>query len=679
MLEQLVSFGTTTTGVLFVGVSVLYSLILRRSGIILLPAFLFTAAYSFAYWQIFTLDLLFSGVWSATLLIILRRQKVGNLSKAYWALFWSIPVFCFFAAYYSAIAGFDRAQPLVYLCLVASVASLLITEQIIRATQSVTRVVAVCLACHFFFGLYFYSDAAVTGNLSKGLFQARSLASFVIAVTLITLPIWMNTTEYHRRKLQLSRPLIVSTSSIFFAGVFLVSISTMGYFLSLEAGYLRETIRPLFAFLGILFVGLIFSSDTRRGKIRVWISKHFFQTKYDLYYEWRTLSEELATANDEKKVYDVITRACIASFSGTGAILFLRDGNNFRVKANFNHNGYQTEFGLAEHDAFLDKLGKKWIFIPAATNPIMARGNETLPKQPAFPNTTLFILPLLANEELIGFLSVSASLQQLENFSFEDFDLLRMIGSHISSQLANLKMNNELVVTRQFEAFHQFTTFVMHDLKNLIAQQALVVENAKRFSHNPEFVADAMHTIENSVKRMNRLMLRINRNSDYKLEENKPSYIQLIEVVQAALLKCSEQLPTPQIDCEEDGIVVFATFDSLVMAFTHLISNAQEACTERQKIDILICKASDLAICTITDTGSGMDSEFINHRLFTPFDSTKKNQGMGIGAFQAQRTLNSIGGRLDVKSILGEGSCFTLTFPSASSPTNDSRVRSVTP
>jgi len=42
----------------------------------------------------------------------------------------------------------------------------------------------------------------------------------------------------------------------------------------------------------------------------------------------------------------------------------------------------------------------------------------------------------------------------------------------------------------------------MHDLKNLIAQLSLVATNAQRHKHNPEFVEDAIRTIENSVAKM---------------------------------------------------------------------------------------------------------------------------------------------------------------------------------
>src|SRR5690606_25248375 len=43
-------------------------------------------------------------------------------------------------------------------------------------------------------------------------------------------------------------------------------------------------------------------------------------------------------------------------------------------------------------------------------------------------------------------------------------------------------------------------------LKNILAQQSLIVSNASKHRNNPAFVADMISTVENSVARMQRLM-----------------------------------------------------------------------------------------------------------------------------------------------------------------------------
>jgi signal transduction histidine kinase len=70
----------------------------------------------------------------------------------------------------------------------------------------------------------------------------------------------------------------------------------------------------------------------------------------------------------------------------------------------------------------------------------------------------------------------------------------------------------------------------------------------------------------------------------------------------------------------------------------------------------------------IQDTGAGMTEEFIDSRLFKPFESTKGLTGMGIGAYQAREYVRNVGGNIDVTSEPGVGSCFSIRFPLLARP-----------
>ena len=59
-----------------------------------------------------------------------------------------------------------------------------------------------------------------------------------------------------------------------------------------------------------------------------------------------------------------------------------------------------------------------------------------------------------------------------------------------------------------------------------------------------------------------------------------------------------------------------------------------------------------------------MSADFMRSRLFQPFASTK-DSGFGVGAFEARALVAAMGGRLEVASREGEGTCFTLYLPLA--------------
>ena len=64
----------------------------------------------------------------------------------------------------------------------------------------------------------------------------------------------------------------------------------------------------------------------------------------------------------------------------------------------------------------------------------------------------------------------------------------------------------------------------------------------------------------------------------------------------------------------------------------------------------------------VGDTGQGMSRDFIDNRLFKPFNTTK-SAGMGIGAFESFQYVQELGGKLSVDSTLGQGTVVTVLLP----------------
>ncbi len=79
------------------------------------------------------------------------------------------------------------------------------------------------------------------------------------------------------------------------------------------------------------------------------------------------------------------------------------------------------------------------------------------------------------------------------------------------------------------------------------------------------------------------------------------------------------------------------------------------------------------AVCvSVTDTGMGIKEEDMA-LLFTPFrqiDSTlaRKHEGTGLGLAISRRMVELMGGRIEARSIWGQGSTFTVTLPLQAEP-----------
>ena len=287
--------------------------------------------------------------------------------------------------------------------------------------------------------------------------------------------------------------------------------------------------------------------------------------------------------------------------------------------------------------------------------------NINIPASDLAPDDSGYIVPLLHDAELLGFVALGKPSSHVE-FTFEDRDLLKTAGQQIASYLAQEAATEELAEGRQFEAFNRLTAYLMHDLKNVIAQQSLVVQNAEKHKDNPEFIDDAVDTIKNSVARMRSIIEHLQQGTSDQPRER----VELGKLIMQSVSQCADRKPTPRANLGDDAVWVRADRERLLMALNHAIRNAQDATDPAGDVEVSLQQRGAECEIRIVDNGSGMDEAFVRERLFKPFDSTKGTGGMGIGAYQIRETLRSVGGALDVHSEEGAGTTLTMSLPTVS-------------
>jgi putative PEP-CTERM system histidine kinase len=202
------------------------------------------------------------------------------------------------------------------------------------------------------------------------------------------------------------------------------------------------------------------------------------------------------------------------------------------------------------------------------------------------------------------------------------------------------------------------STFVVHDLKNLVSQLSLLMTNAERHKHNPEFQQDMIETVNFSVQKMKLLLQKLSRSA----APEHPAALSIERLLkQAVALKAGFE-PQPVLTVLEPGLTVLADWERLERVVGHLIQNAIEATAKDGRVEIELARRVDSVLIRISDTGEGMSEDFIRERLFKPFESTK-SAGMGIGVFESQEYIQELGGALEVSSVPARGSTFNIILP----------------
>jgi putative PEP-CTERM system histidine kinase len=530
-------------------------------------------------------------------------------------------------------------------------------EQLYRNTRPEQRwaIKFLCLAIGglFAYDFFLYSDALLFKRIDSSLWEARGFFSAMlvplIMVSAARNPEWS-------LNVFISRGVVFHSATLVAAGVYLLIMATAGYYIRLYGGEWGAVAQM--AFLGgaiVVLIVLLFSGQIR-SRIRVFLSKHFFSYTYDYRDEWiriiATLSGETSDLPLPERTILTISQL-VESPSG---LLWLRDKRGgFQKRAEYGEPDISIREISGESSLVRFLENKGWVvnLDECQTLPELYEGFTPPDWINEYENCWLFV-PLFKGEQLFGIILLTNPRTPI-NWNWEVIDLLKTASQQAASYLVLDETARKLAEARQFEGFNRLSAFVIHDLKNLIAQLTLVVRNAEKHSGNPEFLKDAIGTVDHAVGKMNRLMAQLKNAGS---AENHQS-IELGALLKSVVASRSVQMPIPIIE-KVEMVSVSANKDRLFAAIEHIIQNGQDAATVKGTVKVRLQIEQNRAIVEVEDNGCGMDELFIRNRLFKPFETTKGLTGMGIGAYESKEYLQSLGGGVKVTSTVGEGSIFHI-------------------
>ena len=547
-----------------------------------------------------------------------------------------------------------------------AVLGLILVEQLYRSTPLRQRwnLKFLCISLGSLFAVDFlvYSKSLLFSSLDFALWQSRgainALMTPFLAITLSRLRLNSDTTQ-----LTTPRKTIFYSTILFGCGIYLILMSLAGFYIKQANTEWGESAQTLFIFLAILLLIIPFTSGKLRALTKIYFSKHFFHYSYDYREEWLKISKSLAKLEslEELKGFILTTLTELVESAGGGLWLKNEQGQFFlAAEQNLKLTPQEIDYLHNLDDLPQYLANKQWVidFFELARAPEVYDDIDLSPW--CYEDSQVWlIVPLFHLSRLEAF-AVLTQARVPRKLDWEDHDLLKTVGMQLANALALNRASEELANNRQFETYHRLSAFLVHDLKNLVAQISLIVKNAEKHKHNPEFFDDTIDTLKNVVKKMHHIVEQLKQGETSAVAS---TFVNLVEIVNHI---AQQHLGTPRVQLHStlDECFVKADKIKLTNILTNLVQNAQDATTGADGwVKLELTKEQDYAVVKIIDNGIGMDKQFIAERLFKPFDTTKGNAGMGIGAYEARDYILKQAGNIRVDSQPNQGTVFTIQLP----------------
>ncbi|WP_343731620.1 XrtA/PEP-CTERM system histidine kinase PrsK [Duganella sp.] len=525
-----------------------------------------------------------------------------------------------------------------------SVLGMLLVEHLYRSTPQNARwgVKFACLGIGalFTYDFYLYSDAMLFRRLSADIWAARgvvnALSAPLLALAMARGPSWTASVQF-------SRQMMFHSAALLGSALYLLTMAASAWYLRSVGGAWGGVMQMACLFGAVMILAALLFSGAMRARLKLFISKHFYKGRYDYREEWQRFTRALS--DDGDGLSERAIQAVAALVESPAGMLWLRREDVYQPVGRWNMPLPAVE---ERSDGALCQLlaTRSWVIeLPH------------WPERPAWASDLWLVVPLMLERSLFGFIVLAPPRTAL-SMNWEVRDVLKIAGSQAASVIAHRASADGLAVARQFESFNRMSTFVVHDLKNLVSQLSLLLVNAEKHKSNPAFQQDMLDTLSHSLGKMKHMLLKLGRDQ----APDSVARLQLDQLLARALQVHAGSEPRPVLELEAVGVTVLADGQRLERVIGHLVQNAVEATPRAGQVLVRLGTDEDCAVIEIRDTGHGMSEQFMRERLFQPFVSTKP-AGMGIGVFESREYLREIGGQLQVSSAPSQGTIFRLTLP----------------
>lgn len=462
------------------------------------------------------------------------------------------------------------------------------------------------------------------------------------------------------QRLSLS-PQVLSVSFTFvFVGFYLIAAGVLAEGIKQTGWARRDALVMLLLFVAGVGLVVVLSSRQVRAELRVYISRHFYRSKFDYRLKWLELAEKFSTSHSTDSILDQFLHILSGTFGAAKVSIWLEYEADKQFHQVRSINTAPPPDPLQATHPIVMMLKEKGEPVQLPENPDGTR--HTLDAFQLATQAVVCVPLQVSPGQVMGFVTLSQDLQG-RNYDKDDFDLLRAMAHHVAMLLAQVNLMEERTSAAKWEAVHRVSTFYMHDLKNLASGLSLVVQNAEVYGQDQDFQASAMRTVGSTAQRMLALISKLSARSKIPGDEF-PQSLQRADV-NALIRETLESLNGKS--CESRFIAgsglpcVSVLPEQFKQVVLNVILNAQQAMKERGVIEIKTERDGELVMVSVKDDGMGIPSSQLRS-LFQPFRTTKKG-GLGVGLYECKKIIEQYKGSIQVNSQEGKGTQVLIRLP----------------
>ena len=426
-------------------------------------------------------------------------------------------------------------------------------------------------------------------------------------------------------------------------------------------------------------VGIAILFEPVRKRVQQLVDRRFFRVQYDFRQTGRRIMEAIEAAVDEAHLGEIVVRRMDEAIPVERIALVAAETGEPGMRV-LGERGWERPAAIGANPCRCTEMHTN---LPAVVDRVIEAGvtHAAIPGELCARLKIVAVFPMAdENQKVLGCIALGAK-RSAARFTAEDVDLLMQVAAESGLALQRIRLQSQLllerVAARRLEELNQmksdFVSYVSHELRTPLTSIKMFTEMLRsRRLRLGRTAREYVSVIEGESERLSRMVTTIldSARIEQGVKEYRLAPGDLREHARRALEAMAFQLKqngfTVRLIVPRRSLAVLADPDAIVQAVVNLVANAIKYSGREKRLTVKLSRRDGAVTCAVRDRGRGIPSDALPHlfeRFYRVPEVRRDVQGVGLGLPLVKHIMVAHRGRVEVESVVGKGSTFTLVFP----------------